>query len=117
MLMAIYKPVEVRTEGSSLKEWSDCEKANWKHLHEIENAAIEAGGLLHRFMYEPVADGKAIYQIIRVNKKTVRVRACSIDGLYYDYIVPQWGEEATIPKKYAEKAIGFQDFWRGAKKD
>ena len=110
----IYEPVKICTEENFSKTWLEVHKANEKHIQEIENKAILNGGLLHRFLYESVADGKAIYQIIRENKTTVRVRLCSIDGLFDDYVVPQWGVEATIPKSYAEKSIKFQDMWRTA---
>ena len=108
----IYEPVKVCTEENFCKTWEEVRKANEEHLQKIEEKAIADGGLLHRFLYESVADGKAIYQIIKVNKTTVRVRLCSMDGLYDDYIVPQWGEEATISKEYAISGIRWQDTWR-----
>ena len=108
----IYEPVKVCTEENYSRTWDEVQKANIAHLEKIEAKAIEQGGLLYRFLYEPVADGKAIYQIIKVNKRTVRVRLCSIDGLYYDYMVPQWGEEATVPIDYAQSGINWQNAWR-----
>lgn len=108
----IYEPAMTCSEDEFCKKWKDCHDANMARLNVIEAKAIAQGGLLYRFMFEPVADGKAIYQIIKVNKKTVRVRACCIDGCFYDYLVPQWGDEATIPIDYAESAINFQNMWR-----
>jgi hypothetical protein len=108
----IYTPAMTCSEEEFSKKWKECQEANMKRLEEIENKAIAQGGLLYRFLYEGVADGKAIYQIIRVNKTTVRVRVCSVDGCFYDYVVPQWGDEATIPKEYAESGIRFQDLFR-----
>ena len=108
----IYEPVMTCSEEEFCKKWKDCQEANMKRLNEIEDKAIAQGGLLYRFLYEGVADGKAIYQIIKVNKKTVRVRLCCIDGCFYDYVVPQWGDEATVPKDYVESQIQFQDLFR-----
>ena len=105
----LYEPVVCCTEQNYCQMWQSVQQTNIEKIEEIEEKAIAAGGLLYRFLYESVADGKAIYQIVKVNKQTVRVRLCSIDGLYYDYVVPQWGREATIPIKYAQSAIAYQD--------
>ena len=107
----IYTPVKVYAEGK-IDELMDCIATNEKHMNEIEKDAIAKGGLLHRFIYEPVADGKAIYQIVRVNKRTVNIKLCSLDGKYADYIVPYWGESASIDRTYAENAIKSQDIMR-----
>ena len=108
----IYAQVKTCKESEYLSKWEECIKANEKHLEEIEEKAIANGGLLYRFLYESVADGRAIYQIIRVNKNTARVKICQIDGCYNEYIVPQWGHEATVPLEYIQKQINFQDYWR-----
>lgn len=108
----IYVPVKTCTIEEYTKKWEECTRDNRAKIDEIEKKAIANGGLLHRFMYEPVADGKAVYQIIKVNKKTVRVRLCCIDGCFNDYVVPQWGDEATIPIDYAQSVIDFQNLWR-----
>ena len=108
----LYVPIKIHTENDSWQKWEECRKANLEHLEEIEKKAIANGGLLHRFLYESVADGKAIYQIIKVNKKTVRVRLCCVDGCFSDYAVPQWGDEATIDIEYAKSGIKWQDMWR-----
>lgn len=107
----IYKPVKIYNDGN-IDELMDCIRVNEQHMNEIEKAAIEEGGLLHRFIYEPVADGKAIYQIVRVNKRTVNIRLCSLDGKYADYVIPYWGESASIDKAYAEASIQRQDTMR-----
>ena len=107
----IYQPIKAYDGPYNYEKWQECREANFNHLKEIENKAIASGGLIYRFLYEAVADGKAIYQIIKVNKRTVRVRLCDIDG-YADYVVPQWGEEATVNIEYAESGIKWQDAWR-----
>lgn len=105
----IYAPVMICDPNNYAKTYEQVMATNTDCLEKIEATAIKEGGLLHRFLYEAVADGKAIYQIIRVNKKSVRVRLCSLDGLYYDYSVPQWGNEATIPLQYAQSRIDWQN--------
>lgn len=114
----IYEPVRTCPKEFNLREWEECRKANFDHLKAIEEKAIANGSLLHRFMYETVADGKAIYQIVKVYKKTVKVRLCNISGSdYEDYVVPQWGEEASIPISYATSSISWQDMWRNRRKE
>lgn len=111
----IYVPAKTCTIDDFCKKWAECTKANMARLEEIEQKAIANGGILYRFLYESVADGKAIYQIVKLNKKTARVRLCCIDGCFADYVVPQWGDEATIPIEYAYKGIAWQDMWRNRK--
>jgi hypothetical protein len=108
----LYVPPITCSEKEYCNKWEGAIKANQKHLEDIENKAIASGKLLYRFIYEPVADGQAIYQIIRVNKNTVKIRLCQIDPLYADYVVNYWGKEATIKKEYAEQQIRSQDALR-----
>jgi hypothetical protein len=82
-------------------------KANIQMLEECDDIAKKEGTLLGRILSEPVADGQAHYQIIKVNKKTVRISHC--DGIYDDYYVSYWGGEATIDKAYAEQVLRFKD--------
>lgn len=80
---------------------------NFKRLQEIDAKAAAEGTLLHRYISEPFADGRAFYQIVRVNKKTVRIRVCS--GLGDDWVIPYWGPEATIDIEYAEQKVRGRD--------
>lgn len=111
----LYAPVKTCAIDDFSEKWEECQKANTERLKEIEDKAIASGDIMYRFLYESVADGKAIYQIIKVNKKTVRVRLCCIDGCFSDYVVPQWGDEATIDIEYAKSGIKWQDMWRNRK--
>jgi hypothetical protein len=61
----IYVPAQTCTEEEYSKRWEECQKANSARMKEIEEKAIANGGLLHRFLYESVADSKAIYQSLR----------------------------------------------------
>lgn len=71
--------------------------ANLEHLQAIDKAQASKGEkLLYRYFNRPVADGKAWYQVTKVNKKTATVTWC--DGIcldnYQDGIL---GDEATLP--------------------
>jgi hypothetical protein len=110
----IYKPVMVCSEEHYMKYFEDAHKRNWDELKRVEANVIAEGGILHRFLYEAVADGQAVYQVIKLNKKTAKVRWCQIDPCYADYVVPQWGMEATVSLEYIENAIRWQDAMREA---
>ena len=71
---------------------------NYEQLKKIDKMAKSKGELLGRYVDVPVADGKAIYQIMRVNKNTVRIKA--LGGFGDDYILDYWGYEATVDKDY-----------------
>jgi hypothetical protein len=85
------------------KTWEE----NIKKMNEKDANAKNQNILLGRFLRESAADGYAFYEIIRVNKKTVRVRV--IKNIGDDYRVPQWGNEATVPLNYAINNIQFRD--------
>lgn len=94
----LYTPI-----AGGLNSW----KANNQNLRKIDSEAKSQGTLLHRYIAEPHADGNAIYQIIRVNKKTVRIRVCT--GLGDDWTIPYWGKETSIPLDYAKESINRRD--------
>lgn len=80
---------------------------NYEQLKEIDKMAKSKGELLGRYVDVPVADGKAIYQIMRVNKNTVRLKALS--GFGDDYILDYWGYEATVDKDYIVSLVMRRD--------
>lgn len=103
----LYEP-KFDTESGGLKfaSWQLSRENNQK-LVDIDRQAKSEDTILHRYVSEQIADGYAYYQIIRVNKKSVRVRVCT--GLGDDWQVPQWGAEATIPMAYAVENIRRRD--------
>ena len=107
----LYTPITC-TDENYIEKFMEVIEENERRIDDIEKKAIENGGLLYRFIYEGVADGKAIYQIVKENKNTVQIQLCSLDGLHYDYMVPYWGHKATIDKTYAQQQINAQDAWR-----
>lgn len=92
-----------------VKEWLRLITENQKIISELDRKAKESGSILYRFLYEPVADGKGIYQIVKVNKKTCQIQYCSTDG-YNEYQVRQWGKKANVPLQYVLNALGRQDY-------
>jgi hypothetical protein len=93
----VYEPME--KGGDFIKMMND----NFARLQECDNKAKERATLVGRFIQEPFADGYATYQIIKENKSTVRIRVCT--GLGDDWVIPYWGEEATIEKSFALEHI------------
>lgn len=80
---------------------------NFKRLEECDKKAKERGSLVGRFIQEQYADSYAYYQIIKENKKTVRIRVCT--GIGDSWTIPYWGKEATIEKSYAIESIRRRD--------
>lgn len=98
----LYAPIN--NEGL---DWKERFERNWKHLKNCDEKAAAKGSLVGRYIDEPFADGKAIYQIIKENKKTVRIRVCT--GLGDDWVIPYWGEETSIKKDYALQKIRLRE--------
>ena len=86
-----------------LKMW----KNNIKKLEQADKQAKEQGKLVGRFIDEPCGDGAAVYKIIRENKHTVRLRV--VVNIGDDYIIPYWGEEATLDKSYVLAKLDRRD--------
>ena len=74
---------------------------------EKQDIVLRDNGILKgRFIAEYYATGYAYYKIIRVNKKTVRIRFINIgDG----YSIPYWGYETSIDKDYVINSLAFRD--------
>lgn len=102
-------PKGFEQEDFNVEEWLCLTEENEEKIRELDMKAKESGSILYRFLYEPVADGKGIYQVTKVNKKTCQIRYCSTDG-YNGYQMRQWGEKASVPMQYVLDAIGRQDY-------
>jgi len=87
---------------------------NWNKVQKKDEEAKAKGQLVGRYIREPYADGYAIYQIIRENKKSVRIRV--VTGIGDDWHIPYWGVEVSIDKEYAIRNIAGRDFWSDLKK-
>lgn len=88
-------------------DYYDRLEVNRKNLEKKDQLAKESGELKGRYIQEPRADGYAIYEIVRVNKRSVRIKVVTDIG--DDWTVPFWGEETTIPLDYAERNIRSRD--------
>lgn len=86
-----------------IKTWND----NFKQLALEDAKAKDLGLLVGRYIDEPIADGKAIYKIIKENKKTVRIKV--VTGIGDDWTIPCWGKETTIDKDYAIRKLHSRD--------
>lgn len=82
---------------------------NFKAMQERDKEAKEKGTLIGRYISEPFADGSAYYEIIKVNKKTVKIRV--IKEIGDDWVIPYWGEEASIDIEYAKNSVEGRDAW------
>lgn len=101
-----YKPERTNTK-SGIDNFIAATRRNFDLLDQIDKAAKAEGSLLWRYISEPFADGRAYYQIVKVNKKTVRIVRCT--GLGDDWTIPYWGNSATIDIDYAEQKISARD--------
>lgn len=90
-----------------LKEW----QKNQEKLDKQDEKAKAEGKLVGRIIEEQFADGFAVYEIIKENKNTVRIRVCT--GLGDDWEIPYWGTEATIKKDFVLNKFNFQDSLSG----
>lgn len=85
--------------------------ANWEknfnRLVEKDLRAKKNKILTERYIQVNIADGFAYYEIIKENKKTVRIKI--VTGIGDDYRVGYWGDMATIDKNYALENIAYRD--------
>jgi len=101
----LYEPESVNFEN-----WDQAGSVmtrNWERLEEIDEKAKNSSKLLYRYISHPYADGKVFYQIIKENKKSVRLKVCT--GLGDDWVLPAWGKECSISKSQAELFIKRRD--------
>jgi len=105
-LHKFYIPQGIDPEFGFCKDWSDCD-VNWKKIEESDKRGKEAGTLLGRYYDEPVADGKAIYIITKVNKRTCKLELCR--GIGDDWSTPMLGEGGNVDIDYIKHHITYRD--------
>ena len=108
----LYKPKPLPEGWGDFKKVNAIMKENWDQIIIQDNTGRDNTGrdnntLVGRYIAEPQGDGQAIYQIIKDNKNTVRIKLCRNIG--DDWSISYWGEEATIDKEFAIQSIGFRD--------
>jgi len=101
----LYKPEPITdsdyhhsTTSIDFGPWFAKMNYNNEQIKRIDKEQKAKKTILGRFIFEPAADGIAVYQIIAENKKTCRIRACV--GIGNGWVFSYWGEEATIPRDY-----------------
>ena len=99
----LYTPIENPNLG-----WKERFDQNWEKLEKCDKEAAAKSELVGRYITEPFADSSAVYQIIKENKKTVRIHVCT--GIGDDWVIPYWGKEATVDKEYVLKKIKQREF-------
>ena len=102
----IYKP-KADIEKDGLGSWFAAMDDNQKRLNELDEIAKNKNILVGRIITFPYADGQSIYQIIRENKNSVRLKVCF--GLGDDWVDHILGEEGTINKDKAISRIEWRD--------
>jgi len=89
------------------ERWIEAENQKWKVINERDSDAKRRGELVGRYVSHPYADSAAYYEVIRENKKSVRVRKIDVgDG----WTLPAWGNEATVPKQVVCSMIEHRDY-------
>lgn len=99
----IYEAKERVLEPFDVDQFLKIGDENYDNLIKIDEEAKKSGNLLYRVLFEPYADGNAAYQVIKVNKKTVKVRVCK--GFGDEWVIPSFGEECLLQKDYVENVI------------
>lgn len=92
--MRRYEPDPIPPYSSGFDVVGDAWKANWQKLNDIDTEAKQNGSLLYRYIQHSFADGYAIYQIVRLTKRTATIVVAT--GLGDDWVLPAWGRRATI---------------------
>lgn len=87
-------------------------KANYVQLIACDEAARAKGTMVGRTVKHGFADGYAYYQIVAENTRTYTIVVCK--GLGDDWVLPAWGERATVGKSQIDRLLGFEDAMRAA---
>lgn len=90
----VYEPV---VDIDKITDWKLLHGAiakNFAHLDEIDQKAKSAGSILYRWFDRPVADGKATYQVVRIQGKKALVYLC----------------EGICPDNYSDSLLGAESW-------
>ncbi len=98
---------EKEKHGCGFEESLAVTRRNFEKLHGIDQDSKNRGELMWRYLAEPIADGQAFYQIVKVGKTKVLIELCT--GLGDDWSVRYWGHSADIDRKYAEDSLRRRD--------
>lgn len=117
----LYRPVIVFDKRTPYEEVAKAREKNMRFIEYIDETQRRKDDIWFRFVRVGVADGYAVYQVVRATKTYCYLQAISLDGLLYkalgmeeegfcyDYLVPQWGTFARVNRKQVEKLLKQQD--------
>lgn len=94
------------------KEWDDCFKQyekNFEKLQEIDTRCKERGSIVGRYLDMSVADGKAFYQVQKINQKTKKAFVKICYGMGDGYVYSYFGEESWIDLDFVFDVINHRD--------
>ena len=108
----------LRYVGVDIPEWDgngnafgEALKRNSEELKRIDAIARGAGTILGRSFSLPVGDGKAIYQVVELDARTVKVVRCS--GICPDEWQDSYiGQGRNLDRMWVEQAIKGEDAMR-----
>ena len=100
-----YAAIANMMSSEMMQYWAD----NEAKILAQDKRAKERQSMVGRVIMHPYADGQAVYEITRVNKRTVRIRV--VTGIGDDWVLPAWGAETLIPFDTAVEFLQRRDFW------
>lgn len=104
-----YRPKKLNC-SNDITEICKLYEDNFNTLVRLDDEAEKRGLYVGRYITHPIADGKAVYQIVSETKKKIKIMVVTHIG--DDYVIPAWGSVATIDKEYADKEFNFRKFWK-----
>lgn len=104
-----YRPIKP-SSSSNFDEVTKIHADNLAALIKLDEEAERRGLYIGRYITHPIADGRAIYQIVSETKKKIKIVV--VTGIGDDWVIPAWGSAATIDKKYADLEFSFRKFLR-----
>ena len=89
-----------------MSDWQEQERKKWEVIGYKDECAKATKSLVGRYIMEQCCDSHAVYEIIKENKKTVRIRVLRVGD---EWEIPYWGEEANIDIEYARQSVERRD--------
>jgi predicted nucleic acid-binding Zn ribbon protein len=94
--------------NDALKEFYASAKASDKIINDLmkqDKKAKDAGKVVGRVIEVSVADGSAYYEVIKENKKTVKIRW--VPGIHDEYRTIYWGKGETLIQKRTFEVLSY----------
>lgn len=105
-LFKFYVPEQVDyTEPWELSD--EKTKRNWNQIYKSDKTGKDNNTILGRFYSESIGDGKAIYIVTKLNKRTCVLECCTQIG--DDWKIPMLGDIGTANIDYITQRISARD--------